>query len=140
MFDCGESTQHQLMHRNININRLKNIFITHLHGDHLFGLPGLLLSLSLVGNSEGMTLFAPAGLKKYIETCYLISQTFLNYPLYIIKIAEGTNFNNNLFTGEATILQYRIFCYGHCIDRDLPFQVEIILAGMLCQKMEEKMN
>lgn len=121
LFDCGEGTQHQFVRSGVNINKLQNIFITHLHGDHLFGLPGLLSSLSLAGKNDGINLYGPAGLKAYIEMNLQVSNTYLNYPLQIIEIEEGCIINNDLFKVEAFALQHRIPCYGYRItERDKP--------------------
>src|SRR2546430_13078314 len=61
LFDCGEATQHQLMRSAIRFGAIEAIFLTHLHGDHLFGLPGLLASMSLNAREKPLALYGPAG-------------------------------------------------------------------------------
>lgn len=63
MFDCGEATQHQILHTRVKLPRLNKIFITHLHGDHIFGLPGLLCSRSMGGTETRLTVYGPKGIK-----------------------------------------------------------------------------
>lgn len=73
LFDCGEGTQHQFLRTPYHPGKLNKIFITHLHGDHLFGLPGLLCSRSMQGNSLPLTLYGPKGLKAFVETALRLS-------------------------------------------------------------------
>ena len=67
MVDCGEATQHQLLRCRYTLKHLKAIFITHLHGDHIFGLPGLLSSAAMSGRTELLTICAPSGLESFIQ-------------------------------------------------------------------------
>ena len=59
LLDCGEATQHQLLRSPLRVSQLRRIFITHMHGDHVFGLPGLLASLGMAGTSTGLDLYGP---------------------------------------------------------------------------------
>ncbi|CCW29038.1 Ribonuclease BN (fragment) [Xenorhabdus nematophila F1] len=68
MFDCGERTQNQILHSPVKIPKLEKIFITHLHGDHIFGLPGLLCSRSMGASTELLTLYGPTGIRQFMET------------------------------------------------------------------------
>lgn len=70
LFDCGEGTQHQLLHTAFNPGKLDKIFISHLHGDHLFGLPGLLCSRSMSGIIQPLTIYGPQGI--YSAAIFLI--------------------------------------------------------------------
>ena len=65
LFDCGEGTQHQFLRSDLRLSQLRRIFITHMHGDHTYGLPGLLASLGLAGNSTGVELYGPNPLKSF---------------------------------------------------------------------------
>jgi len=100
LVDCGEGTQHQLLRASdscsIRLAKLVGVLITHLHGDHLFGLPGLLASLSLVGGSsssssqqEQFTVIGPRGIAAFVDTTLAISCTHLTYPLRVVELAEG---------------------------------------------------
>ncbi len=86
LFDCGEGTQHQLLEAGVRWSRLKAIFITHLHGDHYFGLPGLLSTLSLLQHEKSLQLIGPAGLRQFIES--LPSRQPDQHPSYTLSITE----------------------------------------------------
>ena len=79
LFDCGEGTQHQFLRSDLRLSQLRRIFITHMHGDHVFGLPGLLASLGLSGNSKGIDLYAPI-LGDLLSGSLRSSSTRIGYP------------------------------------------------------------
>jgi len=81
LFDCGEATQQQILNTNIRPGKIKKIFITHMHGDHIFGLPGLLTSRSFQGGEDDLTLYGPKGIKNFIDTTIQASCSKLGYPL-----------------------------------------------------------
>jgi ribonuclease Z len=88
LFDCGEGTQHQILRvPHLRLSRLTRVFLTHLHGDHLFGLPGLLASRSLAGGGTvPVTLHGPPGLADFVRAAFAVSQTRLGYPLRVETI------------------------------------------------------
>lgn len=87
LFDCGEGTQHQFQRVSISPTQVTHIFITHMHGDHLFGLPGFLSSRSLQGGSENpLTIVGPEGIQSFVALVLKQSQTNLSYPLYFEEI------------------------------------------------------
>ena len=67
LVDCGEGTQHQLLHCRYTLSQLQAIFITHVHGDHIFGLPGLLTSASMQGRTEPLTICGPEGVESFVR-------------------------------------------------------------------------
>lgn len=89
LFDCGEGTQQQWLQTPLKLSRLEKIFITHLHGDHLFGLPGLLSSRSFQEGEKPLDLYGPPGIRHYIETVFHLAQTKLRYPLNIYEFSDG---------------------------------------------------
>lgn len=127
LFDCGEATQMQMQKSKFSLAKLEIIFLTHLHGDHLFGLPGVLTSRSLMQNQSPLTLIAPKGIKILIETVIEISYSWLTYPLNIIELEENCIvFEDNQFQVEAKLLQHRVPCFGYrIIEKDLPAQLNI---------------
>lgn len=80
LFDCGEATQHQLMKVGLSLHRLTRVYITHLHGDHIYGLPGLLGSRSAEGATVPLALYGPVGLRRWVDETMLCSSTHLTYP------------------------------------------------------------
>ncbi|WP_071395681.1 ribonuclease Z [Bacillus tuaregi] len=119
LFDCGEATQHQILHTSIKPSRIEKIFITHLHGDHIYGLPGLLASRSFQGGETKVTVFGPSGLKAFVETSLRVSGTYLKYPLEIVEIDEGVVFEDDQFLVEAKKLEHGIPSYGfRMIEKD----------------------
>lgn len=115
LIDCGEGTQYRLLEQRIRPGRLKGIFITHLHGDHYFGLFGLLTSLSLGQRTEDLHLFGPRGLSEILREVFRQSDTRLTHRLHFTEIdATKTSviFETPLFTVSAFPLLHRISCTG----------------------------
>ncbi|KKI93055.1 ribonuclease Z [Bacillus sp. SA1-12] len=121
LFDCGEATQHQILHTSIKPRKIEKIFITHLHGDHIYGLPGLISSRSFQGGEELLTIYGPKGLEEFIRTSLAISQSRLTYPIEFAVIEEGIVFEDNQFQVIAKKLEHGIDSYGYrVIEKDLP--------------------
>jgi ribonuclease Z len=121
LFDCGEATQHQILHTSIKPRRLEKIFITHLHGDHIYGLPGLLSSRSFQGGETELTVYGPKGLEDYIRISLSVSQTYLKYPLKVVEIEDGVIFEDEQFIVETRLLEHGIPSYGYrVIEKDKP--------------------
>lgn len=121
LFDCGEATQHQILHTAIRPRRIEHIFITHLHGDHLFGLPGLLGSRSFQSGETPLTVFGPKGIRAFVETALAVSGTKLRYELNIAEIDEGVIFDDERFSVIAKRLDHGMPSYGfRVVEKDLP--------------------
>ena len=90
LFDCGEATQHQILRTNIRPGKIRRIFITHLHGDHIFGLLGLLCSRSFLSGEKPspLTLYGGAGLREFVETGLRLSRSYLSYPIEFVELSE----------------------------------------------------
>ena len=113
LFDCGEATQQQILNTTIRPGKIKKIFITHLHGDHIFGLPGLLTSRSFQGGEDELTVYGPKGIKRFIDASISVSYSKLSYPLKVIEFEEdGVLFSDQQFKVEAMKLEHGIPSYG----------------------------
>lgn len=118
LFDCGEATQIQFRRAGLKPGKLRYIFISHFHGDHLFGLPGLLTSLKMLGCQQEIHLFGPAGLASYIRFHQDLCGFELGYPLTIHEITEGSEAiirRTPDYHIEWQPLQHRIFTAGFAL-------------------------
>ncbi len=116
LFDCGEGTQHQMLRTAFHPGKLDRIFITHLHGDHLFGLPGLLCSRSMAGNVQPLTIYGPKGIKEFVETTLRLSGSWTDYPLVVEEISAGLVVDDGLRKVTAHALNHPVECYGYRIE------------------------
>lgn len=145
LFDCGEATQHQILHTNIRPRRIEKIFITHLHGDHIFGLPGFLGSRSFQGGTSPLTIYGPKGIQEYIQTSLAVSGTHLKYELQIIEIEEGNIYEDNQFIISCHKLDHVMPSYGYCVQEKQKqgelsvdrLKAEGIKPGPIYQKIKE---
>ncbi|WP_343363762.1 ribonuclease Z [Listeria seeligeri] len=115
LFDCGEATQHQILRSQIKLSKLEKIFITHMHGDHIFGLPGLLSSRSFQGGDSDLTIYGPVGIQAYVETSLKLSGTRLTYKIIFEEIEPGLIFEDEMFTVTADELDHGMLSYGYRI-------------------------
>lgn len=146
LFDCGEATQHQLLHSTLKPRKLTKIFITHLHGDHLFGLPGLLSSRSFQGGESKVTIYGPQGIRTYLETILQISKTQLTYELVFVELEEaGSIIDNDMYEVDCVVLDHGIKSFGYrIIEKDRPGKLMVeelkqlgISPGPIYQQIKE---
>ncbi|WP_070121617.1 ribonuclease Z [Bacillus marinisedimentorum] len=126
LFDCGEATQHRILYTNVKPGKVDKIFITHMHGDHIFGLPGFLGSRSFQGGTEPLTIYGPPGIREYVLASLRLSKTHLRYKLEIAEIEEGIIFEDEQFTVEARKLEHGIPSYGYRItEKEKPGKLDV---------------
>jgi len=114
LIDCGEGTQHQLLHTNLSMQQLDAIYITHIHGDHCYGLPGLLASASMGGRTEPLLLVAPLGVIEFVKSMQKFTELYLTYELEFVVLEEheGT-IEREEFSVEAVPLSHRVPSWGY---------------------------
>ena len=107
LFDCGEGTQHRLLRTSLGLPKLSNIFLTHLDGDHCFGLPGLLLSRALQGGDDALDLYGFRPLRGWIDATLAATSSHLPYALSIHAVREGRVCSIDNFTIECQFFRHR---------------------------------
>ena len=122
LIDCGEGTQAALRKNKIRFKKIDNIFISHLHGDHFFGLVGLLSTLSLLDRKKDLHVYSPKGLKEIIITQFRISKTYLSYFVHFHEISSKEPIvilDDKKLTVKAIPLNHRIETYGFLFEEKL---------------------
>lgn len=122
LFDCGEGTQHQFLRSDLRLSQLRRVFVTHMHGDHVFGLPGLLASLGLAGSSAGVDLYGPDPLEAYLQGVLHTSSTRIGYPLAVHRVREAAENGTVLLEDDdiivrTTPLTHRVPAYAYRIEQ-----------------------
>ncbi|MFC6170833.1 ribonuclease Z [Loigolactobacillus jiayinensis] len=120
LFDVGEGTQQQILRTTIRPRKVEKIFITHLHGDHIFGLPGFLSSRSFQGGDQPLTIYGPKGIRDYVQTSLRVSDTRLTYTLKFVELTENTKvFEDDTFRVDCQTLDHRIASFGYrVVEKD----------------------
>ncbi|MGO4941705.1 ribonuclease Z [Ruoffia tabacinasalis] len=119
LFDCGEGTQHQILKTTLKPGKVKNIFITHMHGDHIFGLPGFLSSRSFQGgDNQPITIYGPPGIEQYINASLKYSKSNLLYKVNIVELdPKGGEIQlNKGWKVKYLPLQHNILSFGYRIE------------------------
>lgn len=131
LFDCGEGTQHQFLRSDLRVSQLTRIFVTHMHGDHIFGLMGLLASCGLAGNPNRIDIYGPPDLEDYLKACRRYSQTHFSYPVKVHTVRPGVIFEDDEFTVSCQLLKHRVPAFGYRVaEKDRPghFNVDQAIA------------
>jgi len=122
LWDCGEGTQQQIQKTSLKLSKLEKVFISHLHGDHLFGLPGLLASRGLRGgkNQQKIQIFGPEGLDKYLKETLDITKTYIPYEIEIKiippNVSTGIIWENEEYIVRYTEVNHNIKTYAYSVE------------------------
>lgn len=119
LIDCGEGTQSRLRENKISFDKITHIFISHLHGDHYFGLPGLISSMHLLGRKRDLVLFGPPGLLKLLNLQFEMGKTYLSFSLQFkpVEKEEEVLYLKGL-TCRSIELNHRLKCFGFIFKED----------------------
>jgi ribonuclease Z len=132
LFDCGEGTQHQIIKSELSLSKIRRIFITHLHGDHVFGLMGLLATCGLAGTPSSIDVYGPRGLNEYLTACGLYSQTHFAFPLRVHSVLPGPIYEDAEFLVTCEELRHRVEDFGYRVtEKDRPGSLDSVRAADL---------
>ena len=116
LIDCGEGTQVALRRNKIKFSRIKHIFISHLHGDHFFGLMGVISTFSLLKRTAALTIYGPVGIKELVLLQLKLTQSFTSYPLHFKELSSKEPeliYEDDLVTVTTIPLKHRIYANGY---------------------------
>jgi len=117
LVDCGEGTQHQILHTNLSLKNLDAIYITHIHGDHCYGLPGLLASATMAGRVEPLTLVAPHAVKLFLDTMQSYTELRLSFDIDFIATEEHLDtIQRKDFNVQTIALSHRVPSWGYLFE------------------------
>lgn len=132
LFDCGEGTQHQLLRSNLKSSQISRIFVTHMHGDHIFGLMGLIASMGLAGNAQPINIYGPAGLRDYLRACEKYSEMRIGDRLRVHQSKPGIVFEDERFQVRCLPLKHRVTAFGYRVtEKDRPGKFNLEKAQKL---------
>jgi ribonuclease Z len=114
LVDCGEGTQHQVLHTTLSLVSLRAIFVTHIHGDHCYGLPGLLASAGMLNRAAPLFIVGPPTVRHYVECVLQTSQLCLPYPIQFVDVERGGPIDVLAdLTVQATELSHRVPSFAY---------------------------
>lgn len=133
LIDCGEGTQVQLRKNKVKFSRIKHIFISHLHGDHFFGLVGLVSTFRMLSREAPLHIYGPQGIKEAITLQLKLSNSWTDYPLHFHELTSKESeviFEDEKVVVSTIPLQHRIYCNGFLI-KEKPGDRKLLLSKAL---------
>ncbi len=130
LIDCGEGTQVQLRKAKAKFSKINHIFISHLHGDHCFGLPGLIASFRLLGRETPLHVYGPKGIKEMLETIFRITETHRGFEVVYHELESKNSekiFEDKRVEVFTIPLNHRIYCNGY-LFREKPNERHLNMA------------
>ena len=116
LFDCGEGTQRQLIYARVSPMKISKIFITHFHGDHILGLPGLLQSMNFRGRDTKLTIYGPKGLNKLKEAIFRLGYCKIEFPIEFIEIDSEIVEKTKEYVIKSQNVNHQVPCLAYSIE------------------------
>ena len=131
LIDCGEGTQRQLKQMQKSPNRIKKILITHWHGDHCLGLPGLLMTLGQNNYNEELEIYIPKGTTKNLDSMMNAFLVNLSYPLKVIECSDGVASSDDSLIIESAVMEHIVPCVNFSIKEKDRRRIKLKVIGKL---------
>lgn len=116
LFDCGEGTQRQLIFAKVSPMKISKIFLSHYHGDHILGLPGLLQSMNFRGRDKKLTIYGPKGLDKLESAIFSLGYSKIEFPIEFIEIDSGIVEKTDEYVITAQSVHHNVPCLAYSIE------------------------
>ncbi len=116
LFDCGEGTQRQMMHAGLGFNRPTSIMISHLHGDHVLGLPGLIQTMSSLARDKPLAVFGPEGLSRFFKSMHGTLGFASTFPVKLTELKPGTRLERNGYSITVVLAKHDITCLAYAVE------------------------
>jgi ribonuclease Z len=132
LFDCGEGTQLQLQRAGLSPQRIREIFISHLHGDHILGLPGLISTMIMLNRTKSLTIYGPTGTKAFTETTLESTHAHLDFPLEIKDVVKGEISHHELYSVSCLPALHGVPAISYVLKMaDIPGKFDTLKAEQL---------
>lgn len=144
LFDCGEGTQMKMLEYGVNISKVETVFLSHVHGDHVIGIAGLVRTLALNNRSRPLVIHVPKGQEGAIKSLIVFDKAIIKYPIIVKGIGAGTFYRGDGFTVSAFRLNHQIATFGYIFKEEdrHRFMKErckaLGIRGMMFAQLEKK--
>ncbi|WP_378175053.1 ribonuclease Z [Aquimarina sp. SS2-1] len=139
LIDCGEGSQVELRRNKIKFSRINHIFISHLHGDHFFGLVGLVSTFRMLNRENPLHIYGPKGIKEAITLQLKLSNSWTDYPLHFHELTNSDSeliFEDEKVTIRTIPLQHRIYCNGF-LFQEKPGDRKLLMSKVLNYEIDK---
>ena len=119
LFDCGEGTQRQIQRSKLSYMQITKIFITHFHGDHFLGLPGLIQTMQLNDRNEPLFIYGPKGVKRIVETVTSLGYFKPSYPVYAVELTDGDTVRCEGYRVKTMRVDHTVPTFAYALEEDM---------------------
>ena len=133
LMDCGEGTQFQIMRAGIGFSKIKVIVISHLHGDHVLGLPGLIETMSMGSRAEDLFIIGPPGIRDLLETSFRVTAFAPGFKVYVVEVDKESVF-------EFMHIRIKLFLVKHTIKPSFGINIETIPKRKVLKEELERLG